>query len=343
MAGAQAQVLSAAQMSLWVRTRTGAVEDLDAAVWKSRTLVRAWCMRRTLFLLPSDELSIFVRGSSRRPAYGLEWAIERASSKQELDRLLDTVVESLSEPRTRGYKLKLKAGGGWGDKRLVQCVDVGDTTISVGYLIHIIGARDVICSGPAVGNESTFVRADRWLPHWKDMPPEKAEGELLSKYLRAFGPATVNDFALWLGLYARDAKEIWNGGSGKVVEVVVDGLKMGILESDLPDLEKAKTDESVVRLLPNFDSFLLGHKSHRDIVNEGNQKQVYRGQGWVSPVLLVDGRCLGVWSYVRRKNELEIRVTLFSTPPPRVKSKVGKETSDLGRFLGAEAVKTVIS
>jgi hypothetical protein len=46
----------------------------------------------------------------------------------------------------------------------------------------------------AVG-ESTFVRADKWLKRWKDIPVEKAEEQLVRVYLRAYGPSTVADFA----------------------------------------------------------------------------------------------------------------------------------------------------
>jgi uncharacterized protein YcaQ len=352
IAGAQAQVLSAAQLSIWARSKLDGIADVEAAIWKERTLVRAWCMRRTLFLVPSDELSIFVRGSFRRSAYNLQWAMARVSSKQALDKLLDTVMEILDQPRTRndlakelkshGYRLRLRAGGGWGDTRSVPHVDVAGTSFSVGFLLHVIGARDVICSGPRAGNETTFVRADRWLPHWKDTAPEKAEEELLRKYLRSFGPATPADFALWLGLYMRDAREIWQRAADQIVEVEVDGAKASILEEDLQDLEKTEVDGPVVRLLPNFDSFLLGHKSHRNIVDEGNHKRVYRSQGWISPVLLVDGRSAGVWSYVQRKSELEVLVSPFSSLSPGVKSLIKEEASELGRFLSSPSVKTAI-
>src|SRR6266849_5901043 len=81
----------------------------------------------------------------------------------------------------------------------------------------------------------------------------------------------------------------------------MEGSKASILESDLSELESAKIDEPVVRLVPYFDSFLLGHKSHLNIVDEKNRKKVYRSQGWVSPVLLVDGRAWGSGPMFRRR------------------------------------------
>ena len=351
--GAQAQVLSAAQVSIWARVRASRIQDLDAAIWKERTLVRAWGMRRTMFLFPSEELALYVRGTYRRSAYNLRWAQKRVSSQQALDRLLDDALEILSEPRTRndlalmlkskGYGVKSKAGGGWGDRRAVPWVEVGDTPLSVGFLLHVIGARDVICSGPSAGNESTFVRADKWLAHWKDVPVEEAEGALLTKYLRAFGPATLADFALWAGMYVRDAKVIWSLQSANMAQLEVEGRAAWILRSDLAELDEARIEELGVRLLPFFDSFLLGHKSHRNIVDEKYHKRVYRAQGWVSPVLLVDGRAQGVWSYVQRQDNLEVRVTPFIRLSREVSSNIREQALDLGRFLGCQNVNTTIS
>jgi len=354
MAGAQAQVLLAGQMSIWPRVKGARLRDVDSALWRDRSLVRAWGMRGTMFLLPSEELSVFVRGSARRAAYNLNWTIRHSGSKEDVDRLLDRVAEILEEPRTRThlakmlteshrYKTKSKAAGGWGDKRKVPHVKVGTISLSMGFLLHIIGARDVICSGPNQGTEASYVCADKWIKNWRDTPQERAERELLVKYLKANGPATINDFALWEGLYMKDAKDIWSKEAENIVEVDVEGSKAGILESDLSELESAKIDEPVVRLVPYFDSFLLGHKSHLNIVDEKNRKRVYRSQGWVSPVVLVDGRALGVWSHVQKKDDLEVRVTPFSKLSSQVSDRVKEEASDLGRFLECSSVNTVIA
>lgn len=354
MGGAQSQVLSAAQMSIWARVRGTRIQQVNSAIWNEHTLVRAWAMRRTMFLLPSDQLAVFVRGTTRRAAYHFRHALSRIGSQQKLDELLDAVLNALEEPRTRsdlakilakshGYKLKSKAGGGWGNKRPVPWVRVGGALLPVGWLLHVIAARDVIVSGPGDGNEATYVRADKWIPHWKDMPVEKAERELLFKYLRAFGPTTLQDFALWAGMYVRDAKPIWQSEAENLAQVDVEGSKASILRCDLQDLEEAELDQPVVRLLPYFDSFLLGHKSHRNIVDQENHKKIYRDQGWVSPVLLVDGRAQGTWSHEQNKGILSIRVAPFSRISSRVTSRIKEEASDLGGFLECSNVKTVIA
>ncbi len=354
IAGAQAQLLLAAKMSIWTRVRDARIQDVDSAIWKDRTLVKAWCMRRTMYLLPSDELAVFVRGSARRAEREIRWVLSRGVSEQDLERLLDSVLQVLDRPRTQTdlaqlvskslrCRLRFKAGGGWGSRRKVAWVEFGGLAFPAGYLLHLVGARGVVCSGPSKGNESTFVRADKWIPNWKDIPSEQAERGLLVKYLKAFGPATIADFALWTGTLISDAMEIWSREEANIAQVDVEGWKAAVLQSDLPELEKAEEHRLVVRLLPYFDSFVLGHKSHLNIVDKRNHRKVYRPQGWVSPVILVNGRAHGIWSYIRNKNSLEVRVMPFSRPSNLVSSRIREEASDLGRFLECPRVKTVIA
>src|SRR5260370_40778225 len=56
--GAQSQVLSAAQISIWARVRGARIRQVNSAIWKGHTLGRAWAMRRTTVLLPSDQRAV---------------------------------------------------------------------------------------------------------------------------------------------------------------------------------------------------------------------------------------------------------------------------------------------
>src|SRR5260370_8345006 len=133
--GAQSQVLSAGQMWMWARVKGARIRQVNSAIWNDHTLVRAWAMRRTMFLLPSDQLAVFVRGTTRRASYHFRQALSRIGSQQKLDELLDAVLGALAQPRTpsdlpeipttsTGYNIKSKAGGGWGNKRPVPSVSV---------------------------------------------------------------------------------------------------------------------------------------------------------------------------------------------------------------------------
>ncbi len=349
MGGTQAQLLSAAQIALWARTRGLRMPDVEEALWRDRTLVKSWCIRGTLHLIPSRDFAVFLRGSARRDARWIAWMTRAKIPTESVDRLVGAMRKALDRPRTRteiaeristslGVKIAQKSGRGWGNPANATGFRIGRTVFSLDGVIFLACIRGQACFGPVREGEATFVRPEKWLPDWHDLPPEKAELELLRRYLRAHGPATLADFNIWIGLRAADARDVWTRLEPELAEVDVDGQTGWVLRKDLSALTEAKLDASVVRLLPSFDSFLLGQKDHRHLVERAHHARVYRPQGWLSPVVLVDGRVAAVWSYERTSRRLQVRVKPFGTLPAAVRTAVRDEAEDLRRFLGSPEI-----
>jgi uncharacterized protein YcaQ len=353
MAGAQAQLLSAAQISLWSRVRALQVADVEEAL-RDRIIVKASCMRRTLFLVPSEHLAIFIRGSARRAEKEIRWARRKGVPDRVLDAAIDAALGVLDEPLTRpeiaerasralGVQMQAIHGGGWGRRSKVAAVPVGELTYPVVDLLHLVGARGVVCYGPNRGNEPTFVRADAWIPHWQDVPREQAEGALLRQYLRAFGPATQADFAMWSGITLTDAREIWAREQASIAPVNVEGWAAAALREDLDLLAQAKLERPLVRLLPYFDSYLLGHREREHLASAQHRPKIYRPQGWIAPVVLVDGRAGAVWAHSLQGKHLSVDVARFESLSPHITAGIREEARDLGRFLGAPDMDIQIS
>ncbi len=352
MAGAQAQLLSAAQISLWSRVHNLRVAQVEEAL-NERTLVKASCMRRTLFLVPSKDLAIFVRGSAGRAEKEIRWARGKGVPDRVLDAVIDATLGELDRPLTRleiaervsgalGVQLRTVHGGGWGRETKLAAVPVGELTYPVVDLLNLVAARGVVCYGPNRGNEATFVRADAWIPQWQDVPREQAEGILLRRYLRAFGPATASDFALWAGITLTEAREIWAREEADFAPISVEGWAAAVLREDLDKLAQAGSEHPLIRLLPYFDSFLLGHKEREHLVAMKHRPKVYRAQGWIAPVVLVDGRATAVWGHAREGNRLRVKVAKFGSISRRVTAGIRQEARDLGRFLGIPNVDVQI-
>lgn len=54
----------------------------------------------------------------------------------------------------------------------------------------------------------------------------------------------------------------------------------------------------VLRLLPAFDQWVVcATRQAPDYMESKYLPRIYRQQGWVSPVLLVNGRMAGVWKH----------------------------------------------
>jgi len=339
MAGTQAQVLSAAQMSLAARTRDISVKDVEQALWRDRTLVKTWCMRGALHLIPSKDFAVFVRGS-RRDARSTAWMVRRGFPIDAVDRLVRGMRTEIAErvSASLGVKVLAKSGRGWGGKSNATGFRIAGTVLSLDGIVFLACTRGLACFGPSRGAEATFVRPEEWIRNWEDRPAEQAELELLRRYLGAHGPATVRDFAQWTYMTAADARGIWGHLEAELAPVNI-GRQVGwVLRDDVPALKRAKLESTVVRLLPNFDSFLLGVKDKSHLVDAAHYKRVYRPQGWLSPVVLLDGRIAGVWSYNRKRRRLEIRVEAFQTLRSADRAAIRDEAEELRRFLDAPEV-----
>jgi hypothetical protein len=352
MTGAQAQLLSAAQLSLWTRVRDLQLVHIEKA-FEERKLVKASCMRRTLFLVPSKDLAVFVRGTARRAEKEIRWARGKGVPDRDIDAAIEATLSVLDEPLTRseiadrvcrtlGVGLQSYQGGGWGNRRNLAAVPVGKLNYPVVELLHLVAARGVVCYGPYRGAEPTFVRADAWIPGWKDVSREEAEDALVRMYMKAYAPATAADFALWSGITLTEARQIWARLQAELAPVDVEGWTAEVRQKDLNKLATTKLKQPLVRLLPYFDTFLLGHKERDHLVTVQHRPSIYRPQGWIAPVVLVNGRVRGVWEHAREGTHLSVKVTKFESISRGIIAGIREEAGNLSRFLGLPDVNVQV-
>jgi len=85
-------------------------------------------------------------------------------------------------------------------------------------------------------------------------------------------------------------------------------------------------------LLPSFDCYMLGHRDKSHIVDQTFYKLVYRKAGWLSPVVLVNGKAKGIWNCRKKGKRLHITIQPFERISENVKKQVKEEAADLARF-----------
>jgi hypothetical protein len=85
--------------------------------------------------------------------------------------------------------------------------------------------------------------------------------------------------------------------------------------------------------LPHFDPYLLAHAEKEHLLANVHYKRVYRNQGWISPVVLIDGRVTGVWSHKIQGRTLLIQVDPFEKLSRAVRSGIEQEAAALAEFF----------
>src|SRR6202022_63156 len=121
--------------------------------------------------------------------------------------------------------------------------------------------------------------------------------------LRAHGPAGKLDFARWWGNWSGVGTAAWAGLEEELVPVSVEGTRAQMLARDLDAIAKAPAGASV-QLLPLFDPYLLGHVNRDHLYEAVHRSRVSRTAGWISAVVLEDGRVAGTWSHLVAKQAL---------------------------------------
>lgn len=291
--GAVAAQLDPAAAELGVRTRsvTSRPGDLARAVAEG-ALVATFAFRGAVHLMTPDQAGVHLalRASSRM------W--ERASwrSHYRLDpadwpALRAAVREALADgPLTRAeLAAAVAARPGFGH------LGPAFTHPSATFLKPFAWQGD-LALGPSRDGDWTLQGLDA-NPRWAGLPDLDTAGRrAIESYLRAYGPASVDNVQYWLGegLGVRRAlSRGWLAGLGeRVAEVAVDGERRLVLAEDLDELAAARPTDAV-RLLPKYDQWVLGPgTADPRVVPPALRPEVSRGANLV----VVGGVVAGTWT-----------------------------------------------
>jgi hypothetical protein len=332
LCGLHAQVTSSAELTLWARVEDLEPGWLERALWEERALVKTWAMRGTLHLLPADELALWVGAQGALPPRWEQpgWRRGFGVSEEDVAGILAAVPKALAgEPLTREQLADAVA------RELGAAHLTGKLGEGFGALLKPSAFRGELCFATPEGRNVRFTRPDRWIEGWRPTAPEEAADAVTRRYLAAYGPATREAYAQWLGTpSAALAGRLLRRLGDDVVETQLDGRAVWLRAADLEELRAAEP-EGVVRLLPAFDQHVVAAPRDASAVLDPSRKgRVYRPQGWLSPVLLVDGRFAGVWKHERDGDDVVVRIEPFGRLSEAVRTAGEQEAARLASFLG---------
>ncbi|WP_418961058.1 winged helix DNA-binding domain-containing protein [Streptomyces tritici] len=327
----QAQDAVAARLGIRARGRAIDPEAVRAAYEDDRSIVRGWFMRGTLHTVPAADARWLLRllaprllsaGARRYRELGLDDAL-RARADASLRRAVTD-----HGPLTR---LELT-------ERLVP-LGVDPEGQAAFHLIRHAALGGILVHGPERAGEATFVLLDDWLPdRGTGAEPEAAADELARRYLRAYGPADVTDFAGWSGLPLGRARTAWRALADAGTTTAYEGLTV-LAPRRSTDGETCDGDGNDsgpdVRLLPAYDNYLTGYRSRDLSVPAAHRRAVWPGGGLLRPTVTVDGLAVGTWSRQVTAPSADVRVDLFAPLPAAARAALAAETEAVSRFLSA--------
>jgi len=330
--GLHAQLTSSAELTAWARVADLEPGAVATALADDRTLVKSWAMRGTLHLLRSSEYGLWLGALSTychylKPAWSKGFGI----SQDDLRRMIAAVAEALDGQALTREELAAEVA------RITKAPALADKLLgSWGSTLKPATYQGKLCFGPTRGRNVTFVRPDQWLTELEIVPADEAVATITRRYLAVNGPATRDDYARWFAVSPAEAGRRVAALGDEVAEVDVEGTPMWLLAADV-DAATRCAPARVVRLLPAFDQYVVASTHQADNLLPGPYRaKVYRPQGWLSPVLLVDGRMVGVWRHERKGTRLTVTMDPFTKVPRWVTDQAEQEVARLAEFHGAE-------
>jgi len=337
-----------ASMYLQARARMleSSPESIGREMYETRSVLRVLAMRRTLFLVPVEEvatlhaaasLDIGRRERTRTLAMFAAGGIgpDTAALFDELERVGLAAIRERGEATTAELTTL--------DPRLGQRIALAQgrayaTSMSVSQKVFFHLALDGHIGrgrprGSWTGSQVRWSPIEHWLREGiPSMPTELARARLVGQWLRVFGPGTRDDLRWWTGWTVAAIRLALDANAA--VEVALDDGQIGYLLPD--DLEPAPTPDPWIALLPALDATTMGWQgrawylgSHRPVVFDSN--------GNAGPTIWADGRIVGGWG---QRASGGIATRLFEDVGTEAGAAVEAEAARIGLWVGAASIRS---
>ncbi len=318
----QAQDATAADLGIRARGQDLTAQAIRSAYDDDRAIVRNWFMRGTLHTIPAEDVGWVTRLLAPRVLTGTGSRYRDLGLTTELrlraDELIGRVLGAHG-PLTRAELAEHLADRG--------IVPTGQVPF---HLIRHAALTGLLCHGPLRAGEPTYVLLRDWIPAAVAPGPEgdAAVAELARRYLAAYAPATMADFASWSGVAVTAARTAWQA-MARAGTIVTDGDRTVLARHDEQAGDRSGPPD--VRLLPAYDNSLTGYRTRQQTVDAAYEARVWPGGGVLRPTVLVDGHVAGTWS--RGSGGRAIAVDPFSPLTGHVQAGVAQEEAAITRFM----------
>jgi hypothetical protein len=270
---------------------------IEEALYARRTLRRMHGMRRTIFVVPDELVTVVSASSSRKIAIRQrellrELVVSGGFDDAWLDQVEREAVAALAELGEVSAAELGAAVPAFATQITVAAGKPYEAKQGVGSrLLTVLGMEDRVVRGRPLGGWTAGQY--RWSAG--DERPAvavaEAQAELVRRWLAAFGPATEDDLIWWTGWTVGDVRKALAAGATATVDL--DGAA-GIVLAD--DLEPVAEPEPWAALLPALDPTAMGYK-HRDwYLPPEHRPALFDRTGNVGPTVWWNGRVVGGWA-----------------------------------------------
>jgi len=333
MCGAHAQVLSAAELSIGLRLAAVTRAEIRDALWTKRSLVKTFGPRGTVHLLPARDLPLWTGALSAIPPSPSGFPQDVRLTPAQIDKVVAAIAVALDDATLTVDELSaavIAVTGPWAGDLVMPAFQ--GMWPRWRQAITTAAHRSALCFGPNRGRNVTYTTPRRWLPGFQPAERQTALAAVIRRYLHAYGPATPQHVAQWLGAPRRWATDLFDALSGDLQPVEVEGARAWLAAGDTT---APSTAPHGVRLLPYFDAYVVGCQPRALLFPGRAAERALSPSGPAGnfPVLLIDGIVAGVWSQRRVGRTLAITIEPFDRLTATQRRALDDQVERIGVFL----------
>jgi hypothetical protein len=341
LCGAHAQVLSAAEFSIGRRIAGATRADVQRALWEDRTLVKTFGPRGTVHLLPAADLPMWTGALAALPSSVPAHPEPVRFTPEQAEEVIAAIGDALADTELTVDQLTEAIAdrtGPWAGEPTMEAF--GGRWPRWRQLTSTAAHRGMLCFGSNRGPKVTYTNPHRWLPGFRPDEGDAALRTLLARYLYAYGPATPQHFARWLGIPPRRAVELFGELAGELESVELDGTPGWVLAGDTATPQQPHRG---IRLLGYFDAFVVAGQPRERLFPgaAATRGLTPAGQAGNYPVLLVDGVVGGVWHQRRSGRKLAITVEPLRGLTATQRRQLDDEVDLVGAVMEGKPTLTV--
>jgi hypothetical protein len=202
--------------------------------------------------------------------------------------------------------------------------------LRMAYIMIRAELDGLICSGARKGKQFTYALLDERAPQLKVWKREEALAELVKRYFKTRGPATLQDFTWWSGLTMADAKNGMEMVKSEFASENINGQTYWFPESKGLPNKKALT----AYLLPNYDEYFIGFKD-RSAIGEiaGMANLPANDPTLIANVIVLKGQVIGGWKRMLKKDSVTLELKPIIKLAKNEKEAVEQAAEKFGNFL----------
>jgi hypothetical protein len=201
--------------------------------------------------------------------------------------------------------------------------------LRMGYILMAAELEGIICSGPRLGKQFTYMLLDKYSPAGSRLSNEEALAELAIRYFTGRGPATVQDFAKWSGQTLTDARQGLEEVKGKLFRETIDGKEYW---SALFEQYSEKASP-LAFFLSIYDEYFSSYQDYSLVSTPGIGEKLAGMENDLTYTIVVDGQIVGTWKRLIKKDGVTLRVKLLTALRESEMSAVTHAANRYGQFL----------